>query len=159
MLKMVRAINDDHLAGMDERSSPPIDVTCVTCHHGNSRPVTIQHVMLQTIEESGLDSAIQEYRDLREEYYGSFTYDFTEFTLIDVASQLGDPQKATEAILAVLNLKLEFFPESANSHTALGQAQLASNDTTAAKASLEKALELAPNNRFVQRLLSQIGGG
>lgn len=47
MLKMVRAINDDHLAGMDERSSPPIDVTCVTCHHGNSRPVTIQHVMLQ----------------------------------------------------------------------------------------------------------------
>ncbi len=159
MLKMVRAINDDHLARMDERSSPPIDVTCVTCHHGNSRPVTIQHVMLQ--DDRGKRSRFgnprvsrSSGRVLREFHVRLHGVHAHRCCLAAWGSSKGNRGDSCSP-----EPKSGVFPESANSHTTLGQAQLASNDTTAAKASLEKALELAPNNRFVQRLLSRVSRG
>src|SRR5262245_28770953 len=38
MLRMVKAINETYLAGLESRSKPPVGVQCVTCHRGAATP-------------------------------------------------------------------------------------------------------------------------
>ena len=38
MLRMVRSINEEHLAGLESRGEPEVIVECATCHRGQSRP-------------------------------------------------------------------------------------------------------------------------
>jgi ferredoxin len=42
MIRMLQAINGEHLARLDERSDPPVGVTCATCHRGIRRPRPLQ---------------------------------------------------------------------------------------------------------------------
>jgi Tfp pilus assembly protein PilF len=51
---------------------------------------------------------------------------------------------------------LQLFPQSTRSYVALAQAQQAKQDPAAAIASLEKALEIEPNNAQAQRMLGQL---
>ena len=48
----------------------------------------IEDVVVQAMDDEGIDAAKAKYRQLREEYYGSFTYDFTELTLSLLAQDL-----------------------------------------------------------------------
>ncbi len=111
MLRMVGHINEEHLPEVPNRSDPPIEVTCETCHHGISKPRTLQAVLLEAHAEGGLDSAIQNYRELRERYYGSAAYNFDDFVLTDVAEQLGAMGHLADG-LAMLELNLEMNPNS-----------------------------------------------
>ena len=155
MLRMVQAINGEHLANLSERSDPPIDVTCATCHHGLNRPVTLTTVLLQTRADEGIDVAIDQYRRIREQYFGSWTYDFTEATLTDAGQQIGraHPDDAIE----FLNLNSEFCPESPGIYLFLGQIYAIKGDTATAVANLERSLELAPGNPAATRVLRQLG--
>ncbi len=71
MLRMVGHINEEHLPEVPNRSDPPIEVTCETCHHGISKPQTLQAVLLEAHADSGIEAAVEKYRELRESYYGS----------------------------------------------------------------------------------------
>ncbi len=170
MIKMVRAINEQHLADLEERSDPPVIVSCETCHHGVSEPRRIQDILVDTYRQDGGDVAVTKYRALREEYYGSGAYDFGEFMLAGLADGLirgavrgagpGDDVAGHPDILAaidLLRLNLEFYPESVFSHFGLGEAYRAQGDTANAKAHYEHVLELDPDNRGAKIRLQQLG--
>ncbi len=96
------------------------------------------------------------YQNLRDEFYGSWTFNFTETPLIEVAQQINAAGLQDDAV-GVLRLNLDFYPESAPTHFALGEAMLAKGDTTAAIQSYRKSLELEPNNRAARRRLFELG--
>ena len=156
MLRMVMAINEEHLTGLDDRADPPIEVNCATCHRGLNRPATLAYEMVRVYGEEGIDAAVTHYRTLRERYYGSWSYDFGEASLSQVAQEMMRDDD-WDGALAMLNLNKEFFPESAAIFTNLGQAYMEKGDDEAAVQNLERALELQPRNRMARRLLREIG--
>ena len=110
MIQMRDAINNQHLTQLGEENA--LQVNCVTCHHGQEEPKTIELVMNETIEKGGIESATQKYRELREKHYGGFTYNFQARPLERVSQSLAGSGKVDEAI-ALLKLNLEFHPEKA----------------------------------------------
>src|SRR5215216_3689726 len=88
MIRMVLAINGDHLPKLADRREPPIVVTCATCHRGLAQPRRLQQVLLSAYDVGGVDSTEATYRALRQRYYGSAAYDFGEVPLADVAAAL-----------------------------------------------------------------------
>ena len=155
MLRMVMAINGEHLAGLDDRADPPIEVNCATCHRGLSRPVTLAGEITRVYGEEGADAAVTHYRTLRERYYGSWSYDFSESSLTRMAQQLAR-RDDWDGALTILNLNKEFFPESAAIYTGIGQAYMEKGDDDLALQHLERALELNPQNRMARRLLREL---
>jgi hypothetical protein len=145
MLKMVAAVNDDHLGKLTDRREPRIAVTCGTCHRGVTEPRPLQQILLTTYEAAGADSAVATYRALRTRYYGRASYDFSEVPLADVASALRRRGKAADALRFNL-LNLEMVPTSGFAHRQTAEAHLALADTAAAIASLERALAISAND-------------
>ena len=158
MMRMVNAINSQHLTTIAERSDPPIEVQCATCHHGMSRPQTLERVLLDAGATGGLDAMVAKYKQLRDHYYGTWTFDFSESQLVAVAQRIGSQGQHDDAI-ALLNLNLEYFPQSSSSHFVIGEQFLAQGDTTAAITSYRTALDLDPGQRAARRRLSELGGG
>ena len=156
MLRMVMAINGEHLAGLDDRADPPIEVNCATCHRGLTRPVTLAGEINRVYGDEGADAAVTHYRTLRERYYGSWSYDFGESSLNRVAQQLARSDDWDGALI-ILNLNKEFFPESSAIHTSIGQAYMEKGDNELAVQNLERVLELNPQSRMARRLLREIG--
>ena len=157
MMRMVNAINGQYLTALAERSDPAIEVQCATCHHGQSRPLTLQRALLDTYADVGIEGTKQEYGELRERYFGTWTYDFGELQLVGVAQQLGVRGNHGDG-LAILELNLAFFPESAATVFTQGEMYLAQGDTVAAVSRYRASLELEPRNRAAQRRLSELGG-
>lgn len=149
MMQMRDAINNQHLTQLGEEKA--LEVNCVTCHHGQEEPKTIEQVMTETIEKDGIDSAIEKYRELREKYYGGFTYDFQELPLNFVSQGLTRSGKVDEAI-KLFKLNLEFHPESFMTHYGLGEALATQGDKEAALKSLEKAYDIMPNPRIKKKM-------
>jgi hypothetical protein len=155
MLRMVSAINGDYLAKLTNRREPTVNVACVTCHRGVAVPRTLQQTLVAAYDAGGADSAEKAYRALRDRYYGRAAYDFGEGTLADVGGVLRQRGKTADALrFYVLNTVMS--PQSSFAFVQAAQAQLAAGDTTAARASLEKASSLAPNDPQVKRMLDAI---
>ena len=115
MMRMVAAINGQHLTELPEGSRPPMRVTCYTCHAGRINPRPLADVLLQTYDESGLDSTTALYRALRRRYYAADAYDFRVNTLPGVAARLADRQAFGDAV-GLLQLNLEFFSDAPEAH-------------------------------------------
>lgn len=156
MLRMARAINNDHLAELPDRREPNVRVTCVTCHRGVSRPQPIEDVVRQTLEGEGLDAALLKYRELRDRYYGGFAYDFTDGPLVRLARTLGDD---AQAVVGILETNLDFNPESAPTLFSLAQHFDEAGDTDQAVTYYRRGLEIAPGNRRAQDRLKELTGG
>ena len=155
MLRMVAAINDDHLAKLAMRRTPPITVTCATCHHGIAQPRPLKQVLLGAYDAGGTDSLVSAYRALRTRYYGAAAYDFGEVPLADVASTVGARGKLADAVrIHVLNTEVS--PTSGFALRQASAAQLALGDTAAAVATLERALTLNPNDAQSRRSLASL---
>ena len=101
---------------------------------------------------AALDST---YRALRERYYGSFTYDFTDRVLAQLALNLID--ESDSDAMAVLKLNNEFNPDSYINEWATGRVYLAKADTTSAITAFKHALELNPEFRPANRELRALG--
>lgn len=155
MLRMVTAINQEHLSKLAARREPRIVVTCATCHHGIAEPRSLQQVLLTAYDAGGADSTEAAYRALRERYYGRAVYDFGEVPLADVATTVRSRNKLADAVrLYVLNT--QFSPSSAFAFRVAAGAQLALGDTTAAIASLERFLVLNPNDPQARTMLESL---
>ena len=111
MLSMVQAINDDHLSDLEERADPPVRVECATCHRAAQRPRMLQDVLSLAYDAGGYDSAVAVYRDLRERFYGRFTYDFSNIVLPDVATRLIEQGAVADAV-QLLQFNVTLFPDS-----------------------------------------------
>ena len=155
MMRMVNDINDKYLiAGMSRTLAERQRVTCETCHHGLSKPRTIQAALRDAIDAKGADSAVALYRDLRSRYYGRAAYDFGE-QAIPLMLPMADQRAAA---IVLLKLNLEFYPQSVSTYQGLAQVSLRAGDTVAALDALNKAIALDPNDRQLQGMLSRLKG-
>lgn len=156
MMKLVGSINEQ-IAAMGDKDAP--QVRCITCHRGVKRPETLAALMSGVIAKDGVTASIDRYRKLRERYYGTGSYDFSPGSLNEVAMQLAEGKKDYAGATQILKLNLEFSPKDADTYVTLGRVQQAQGDNAAATASLEKALQLDPNNRWAKQMLQRLKGG
>lgn len=158
MMKMVAMLNDSTLPRLPERDQPSLDVSCVTCHHGLSRPITLAADLTRTIDKFGVDAAVTRYHELREQYYGTGAYDFSPIALNEVGRSLGRSGRSAEAI-AMLELNAEQYPQDVTTAVALGQLHAQAGEREKAIANFERALQLQPNNRQARQALQRLRGG
>ena len=154
MLEMVQAINGEALTQMERgENEARVSVTCVTCHRGVAIPRMLEDILAEEHAEAGVEAAITRYRELREQYYGGFSYNFGERTLLRLAEML--MVDAAEDVPAVLDLNLEMFPESWQTHLYYAQLHLRGGAKEEAIARFEKAYALNPAP-WIQQQLDQI---
>jgi hypothetical protein len=156
MMRMTRDINVVALAGLPRRSDPPVQVQCVTCHRGLSKPATLGGILASTIERAGVDSAVAQYRALRQSDALSGRYDFSEQTVTELAQQRAVAGKTDEA-LALLQLNQEFYPSSAAIDLALGDVYRQRGEKDKAIVSYRAALVKQPGNRQARQRLTELG--
>lgn len=156
MLRMVDSLNRIVLASLPDRSDPPVVVQCVTCHRGLVRPTTLEAVLLKTIEQSGVDSAIKQYRGLRERVAINGYYDFTEWRINELARHLVLGGKIPEAI-AILEMNAEFNARSVSIPFELGELYRRQGDRDKAITSFQRVLQLQPNNPQARQRLTELG--
>jgi hypothetical protein len=156
MMRMVEEVNRrlDTLPEHEKMMSH-VEVTCMTCHRGVSRPMPLEQLVMETAQASGADSATRAYRALRERYYGRASYDFGEPTLDIAAFRLGRAGKYDEAF-AILKLNEEQFPSSSNLSVFRGNINLMKGDTAAAIASFREAVKRDSTNGEAQGRLRQL---
>jgi hypothetical protein len=156
MLRMVDAINREYIAKLDSKTSNRVE--CVTCHHGLSKPTTMNAVLAEAVEKQGISAAVTLYRNLRKADYGSGQYDFGETSLNQLTESFLKQHKAKEAV-AIMELNVEVnTPPSLWSYNLLAMAHAANQETEKAKADYRKILELNPQDAFAKKQLDQLSG-
>jgi tetratricopeptide (TPR) repeat protein len=153
MMRMVRSINDDHLAKIGR--SPVLRVDCATCHRGLERPVRIDGVVAQELAKNGADAAVARYRALREKHYGDGSYDFSERPLNQLGERLLAEPNVVGAV-AILSLNAELHADAPSCHFLLAEAYRAAGDNDRARASYKRSLELAPDNPRAKKRLEEL---
>ncbi len=154
MIAMTRDLNTQVQTATGKPAPQAVQVKCVTCHRGVPIPRQLSEIVMQTLREKGVAAAADQYRDLRQHFYGRAAYDFGEDTLVGVAQPLasGRPDDA----IALLKLNLEFYPQSAKSFAAIAFAYTRKYDDPTAITYYEKAVELDPNNGVIRGQLEQL---
>jgi hypothetical protein len=155
MMAMTRDINDKvHAATGSGAGVTVTEVQCVTCHRGVPIPRQLSEIVSQTLKAQGAAAAIEQYRELRKQFYGRQAYDFGENTLIGIAQQITSSRPSDS--IALLQLNLEFYPRSAGSYAEIGFAYTRKLDDDMAIVNLEKALEIEPTNGVIRGQLEQL---
>ncbi|HLW53719.1 MAG TPA: c-type cytochrome [Candidatus Angelobacter sp.] len=154
MLRMVDAINGDYIAKLGPQITARVQ--CVTCHHGLSKPITMNALLADTIDKKGIEAALAQYRDLHAKELGDGRYDFGETPLNQLTESLLK-QKKTQAAAAIMELNVEVnTPPSMWSYNLLAMAHKANNQTEKAKADFRKILELNPKDGFARKQLDEL---
>ncbi len=152
MLKMVSNINATLSKELGEAH---VQVTCVTCHHGISKPKTLGMALAEAADKDGIKGMQDEYAKLRDRYYGTHSYDFSEFTLTEFAQTQalgGHPDQA----YAILDIVLAENSESFQGHFLYGELALMQGKKELAQGHFEKAIKINPQAAgFVQPRLDQ----
>jgi tetratricopeptide (TPR) repeat protein len=155
MLRMVRTINDDHLAKLFPNDAGRITVSCTTCHHGTTEPRQIQDIVWEIYQHEGAEKAIDQFRDLRKRYYGSFTYDFRELVLLRLATMCERDKRYDDAV-KFLQLNAEYFPGSPHTQVSLASVYVEMKQTDKARAILNDVLKDHPDDERAKRVLEVI---
>lgn len=157
MLEMMGDIRQ-HLVGIEPSGPRRVDVGCHTCHAGKSRPVTLADAIGEVLAEDGTDAAVARFLSLRESFFRGNQYDFSASGVNGMAVgffQAGD----SAAALEFLELNVEHYADWAEGHATLGKVRLRTGNREGAIRSLERALELAPDNEMIRRTLDRARGG
>lgn len=155
MMRMVQDINR-RLDTIPGRPTPTLEVGCVTCHRGVSRPVPLNMLIANVAIAAGADSAARTYRALRQRYYGRDAYDFSEFSLNSAALRVARASKYDDAF-ALLRLNEEMFPAASSTHLFRGNIHALRGDTAAAVASLREAIRRDSTNMEARGRLRDLG--
>ena len=163
MLEMVNALNSEHLSrleGIEEQSAPTLQVTCMTCHRKRTRPVMLEDVLINANTAGGIDAAIAKYHELREKYYGGFSFDFSPGTLTRMGEQLGKSGDFNGGV-RLIQLEIETNGASPTAYYTLGGVQAAGGMNEDAIQSFTKGMELAPAGwkPFFQAELDKLENG
>lgn len=158
MIKMVNQINGTLLVNLPtNQDGKHMAVECITCHHGQPKPILLQDLLVQTRKDHGMKALDSVYRELRTHYYGGFVYDFGVRTLGQVAQQVSE--ESNQDALSILQLNKEFNPKSAYNEWAMGRIYIMMGDTASAIGSYKAALEIDPEYRRAKRELDMLTGG
>jgi tetratricopeptide (TPR) repeat protein len=154
MMAMTRDLNAKIQEGTGKPPAEVARVDCITCHRGLAIPQPLSSVILRTITEKGGAAAVEQYRSLRQQYYGRAAYDFSEDALLEMVQRVvqGRPDDA----IVLLRMNLEFYPDSARTYALLGFAYTRKPDDASAITNLEKSLALDPTNAMVRGQLEQL---
>ena len=160
MLEMVGAINRDYISKVSDTSktsnTSPIQVQCVTCHHGLTQPRTLNSVLAEAVDQKGIDSAVALYHELRQKYYGSGQYDFGETSLNQLSEALLAKKKNKEAV-AIMEMSFDSnHPDSVWSYHVLAMAHEANGQTEKALADYRKVLELHPEDDWAKQQIASL---
>ncbi|MDH3428995.1 MAG: c-type cytochrome [Gammaproteobacteria bacterium] len=155
MIKLVRNINEQIATAFADTGQPLVEVTCATCHRGQEKPEMIEDILQRSVESDGLDAAIAQYRDLRERYHGSYTFDFSERVLMRLAEFYG-VNGDYDAALGFIDLNLEFFPRSSRTYVLRAQVLAETDDIAGARRDYERALELEPESAWIKQQLAEL---
>ncbi len=143
MLRMSQRITKS-IGALPAGNAPSEEVTCYTCHRGMSRPPQdIRELLTATEKTHGVSAALERYRELRKEHFGTGHYDFSASALNNTARRLQEAGRV-EPARAVLELNLQYYPDTASVHSAFGLLYLTSGDKEKARAAFTKALGLDP---------------
>ncbi len=156
MMRMVGTINNVYLAELHVDSTLSLRVSCMTCHHSNAVPILLEDKLKHTFDRYGIDSTIKQYRTLRDQFYGGFTYNFKEGTLVRLAELISDDTTKASAAIEVLKLNIELYPTSAFSYVRLASIYEGEGNSAAAVENYEQALKLDPNNRMAKGRLERL---
>ena len=156
MLTMVNVINKQYLASLQQDKAASITVGCVTCHHGNVVPILLEDKLKQTFDASGLDAALKQYRTLRDQYYGGFTYDFKEGTLLRLADKIMADTTKTAAAIAVLKFNAELYPSFAFTYVHLANVYEQMGNIPEAIANYNQAIKVNPGDERIKRQLERL---
>lgn len=159
MMKMSGEVNSILTRNIGSMRPDPVQVRCVTCHHGLVTPETLGQVLTASLNLAGADSTLARYERLRKEYYGSAAYDFSEWSLISIAEEWGKEPKNADAAIALLNTNLEYYPESAGTFARIAETYLVKGDRAQAMANFDKALALAPEDPWLKRRVESVKAG
>lgn len=152
MMRMTGDINRNYVAAL----TPPRTVECVTCHRGLTDPRTLQAILSDTLDQSGLDAAVTRYRDLRKQNYGNGKYDFSETTLNLVSESLLRKGKAKDAAgVTELNAEVNS-PLTRWGLSCMAMAHQANKDNEKAELDFEKILELDPKDEWAASQLKAL---
>jgi tetratricopeptide (TPR) repeat protein len=159
MLQMVNEINGELVPRLnDVEKASRVAVRCMTCHRGQQQPNLIEDVLDQQLADNGIEGALSEYRKLREEYYGSHSYDFSEFVLPMYAQSLTENDQL-DAAIAFAKLNANYFPESYYSVFVLAELYAATEQAKLAIDSYTRAIELNPRaERTLGPKIEALGG-
>ena len=159
MLQMVAAINHDYIAKLPaETPAPatPVQVQCVTCHHGLAQPRTLNSVLAETIDAKGIDAAVTQYGELRKKYAGGAQYDFGETSLNQLTESLLAQKKNKEA-LTIMELSFATnHPDTVWSYHMLATAHEANGQEAEALADYKKVLELHPDDDWAKQQIETL---
>jgi len=161
MLRMVATLNDDLLAHLPSRRDPPVAVDCVICHRGLPVPKTLATELRDVIRTDGVAAAVSHYRELREKTMLLGRFSFDQWTMNELARQLGD-EGQDEAAIAMLTLNAEYYPKSADIDYMLGELHRKTGDRERAIASYRAALDKRPDFARARQRLDELlkqGGG
>ena len=157
MMQMVRRINGEELSALDEHRPDRIQVTCVTCHRGATKPQMLEDVLADVIAEDGVEAAIARYHELRERYEDGFTYNFRESTLNGLGYRLLRADQVDDAI-ALFKLNIEMYPEAWNPYDSLAEAYMTKGQNEQAIALYRQSLVLNPDNQNAVQMLQKLKG-
>jgi len=158
MLALARDVNMKLQSELGKPANQLTNVQCVTCHRGVAIPKQLTAIMMETAGKDGVAKALQQYQELRKEYYGAQAYDFTDASLFAAANQSLGANKPDDAI-AFAQLNLAFHANSARSYQVMSQAYQRKNDKDKAIQALEKAVEVDPMNQGYKNQLQQLKAG
>ena len=151
MIRMLQAINGEHLARLAERADPKVTVSCATCHRGITRPRSLIDELLLAYREGGATAAAARFRELRARYYGADAYDFGDVALTEVANTAQEAGDVPGA-LTLLELNVELLPQSWFGLWMLAEMREEAGQTERAIAALERAVALKPRRDLLERL-------
>ena len=155
MITMVKTINKDLLTDARKLDSGIGRVECASCHHGSPEVKLLENVLYNTYQKTGLDASLKNYDDLKKQYYGSSTYDFSSRVLLNFASMVLSDGKADDAV-AIAEKNIELFPDAAFSYTFIGNVYASQGKKDEAIRQYEKALQIDPNNRGAAQRLRRL---
>jgi tetratricopeptide (TPR) repeat protein len=158
MLLLTRDINDKLPLAVSKSADATTRVGCATCHRGVAIPKLLPDVVTEAATSGGTTAGLAKYKELRAQYYGGQSYDFSENGLLAVAQRAIAANKPDDA-LAYLQANLEYYPKSSRTYQTMAQVKNGKGDKDGAIKDFEKAVELDPNNAQAKAQLQQLKGG
>lgn len=147
MLKMVRDLNRKIESKIPDSS---VQIECITCHRGAAIPIQTVDLLNDTYADHGVEDALAKYDELKASYFGSHTYDFTENTLLTLATKMF-PKDPTASFKA-LEKNLEQFPKGTQTLITMGELLLAQKQKQKALEYFIRAQNLQPNPWLEQKI-------
>ncbi len=110
---------------------------------GVNKPWMTADVLAMAADEGGVEKMTAEYLSMKKEYYGTHSYDFSEFTLSQFAQERAAAGKNDQA-RAILDIMLEENQQSFMAHLMYGQLEEKEGNGADAIEHYLKAIELNP---------------